>query len=150
MANTSEEFMGIQLDPVKVWEVNNLVQGPDVLRKNGCLINTGSIFYNGSFVLFTLYTTQRKKREPERYRRTRKSINFPAKRLRRLSWRKENNPKVQQISQVVTSSDPITIRTENKGKLRRLKDILRYMEDRLNSLQGNGKGFAVSKNFIIL
>lgn len=42
-AQLCAEFMGIHLDARKVWQFNNQKQGPEYKRKNGCIINTGSI-----------------------------------------------------------------------------------------------------------
>lgn len=36
------EFMGIRLDPRQVWEENAKRQGPEVKRKNGCIVYTGN------------------------------------------------------------------------------------------------------------
>jgi len=35
-------FMNIKLDPARVWQDNNLKQGPEYKRKNGCVVNTGN------------------------------------------------------------------------------------------------------------
>ena len=34
--------MGIHLDPIKVYEDNCKKTGPEISRKNGCIVNTGS------------------------------------------------------------------------------------------------------------
>ncbi len=45
--------MGIHLDAQEVWQHNNQKQGPEYVRKNGCLINTGSILSsNASYYTF--------------------------------------------------------------------------------------------------
>ena len=35
------EFADLNIDPRKIWEVNNAKTGDDVKRKNGCVVNTG-------------------------------------------------------------------------------------------------------------
>lgn len=39
------EYVGVHLDPRDVWASNNEKQGPEYRRKNGCIINTGSILF---------------------------------------------------------------------------------------------------------
>eukprot|EP00126_Sphaerothecum_destruens_P002369 Sdes_comp15811_c0_seq1m4883 len=39
---STAEFMGLHIDPLKVKEANDKLQGPDIKRKNGCIINTGN------------------------------------------------------------------------------------------------------------
>ena len=35
------EFMGLHLDLEQIWLKNAARQGPEVFRKNGCIVNTG-------------------------------------------------------------------------------------------------------------
>lgn len=44
IANQRAEFMGLHIDPDKVRMENAKKQGPDVKRKNGCVVNSGSVY----------------------------------------------------------------------------------------------------------
>ncbi|KAI8373483.1 hypothetical protein EDC96DRAFT_40957 [Choanephora cucurbitarum] len=39
---STAEFAGLHIDPKVVGAKNALIQGPDIKRKNGCIVNTGS------------------------------------------------------------------------------------------------------------
>jgi len=108
--------MGIQLDPMKIWEINNSIQGNGVVRKNGCIINTGN--------------NPNKEERTRKILENRKKFQLPQDEIDKIVLPEREPPK-----------DPVTVRTENKAKLRRLKEILQYMEGRLNDIQeGNNKG----------
>lgn len=53
------EFMGLHLDLEQIWLKNASKQGPDVIRKYGCIINTGD---NMSKALVKKLRDQNKKR----------------------------------------------------------------------------------------
>lgn len=38
---TSTEFAGLHIDPKVIGERNSKIQGPDIKRKNNCIVNTG-------------------------------------------------------------------------------------------------------------
>lgn len=35
------EFAGLHIDPLVIGEKNSKIQGPDIKRKNNCIVNTG-------------------------------------------------------------------------------------------------------------
>jgi len=99
-------FMGIKLDASRVWEENNKKQGPEYKRKNGCIVNTG---------------------------------NNPTKEERRRQI--DENRKIYQLTAEEIGSVVIPTREEapivsvntqqeKKAKLKRLKSILQYMEEK--------------------
>jgi hypothetical protein len=60
-------FMGIKLDPAKVWEENNKKQGSEYKRKNGCLVNTGSKIKTVTSLICKI--TQPKRRDNDKWQR---------------------------------------------------------------------------------
>jgi len=99
-------FMGIKLDASKVWEENNKKQGLEYKRKNGCLVNTG---------------------------------NNPTKEERHRQI--EENRKKYGLQQEVIDSIVIpaklpdeklamNLKSEKKSKLKRLKKMVQYMEEK--------------------
>lgn len=39
-----QEFAGLHVDPLVIGEKNSKIQGPNIKRKNNCIVNTGSKF----------------------------------------------------------------------------------------------------------
>jgi len=103
------EFMGLRVDAQVVWAHNNLKQGSEYKPKNGCLINTGN--------------------NPTK-EETRRKLDENRKRFG------IDPQKVESI--VVPSRAPAKELTmqEKRNRLRRLKENLVYMQQRLEFLQG--------------
>jgi len=106
-------FMGIKLDPEKVWLENSKKVGDQYKRKNCCLVNTGN-----------------NPTKEERQRHIEEN-------------RQKFGLSVEEIESVVIpvkKVDPVAelaMKTEKKAKLKRLKSMLEYMEEHYKASFGD-------------
>lgn len=104
------EFMGIRLDPEEVYAINQKKTG--VIRKNGCIINTGN---NPTF--------------EERQRKIKENTI-------RFGLSQEESDAI-----ILPQPKPLTKESEIKVKIARLqmlRERLRYFEEKLAELEGRG------------
>jgi hypothetical protein len=106
------EFYGIHLDAQKVWYDNSLKQGPQYVRKNGCLINAGN--------------NPTKEERAAKIEANRKKYDLPEEVIEST------------VLPVLQAAD---VKQAKREKLKRLRETLAYMEQRLEKMaNGNGNG----------
>jgi hypothetical protein len=99
--------MGIHLDPREIWKYNQTKQGPQYVRKNGCLINTGN--------------NQTKEEREKKIKENKKKWG--------LSQQVIESIVLPQCELTVENEE--TIKKNKKEKLKHLKELLLYMLKRL-------------------
>eukprot|EP01114_Cavostelium_apophysatum_P013695 TRINITY_DN3376_c0_g1_i2.p1 TRINITY_DN3376_c0_g1~~TRINITY_DN3376_c0_g1_i2.p1 ORF type:complete len:321 (+),score=67.40 TRINITY_DN3376_c0_g1_i2:110-964(+) len=116
------DFMGIHLDPEMLWTENNAKQGPDIVRKNGCIVNTG----NNPTV------EQRRKNIEEN--------------KKKFGLSKEEIDAIEMPTVTLVPQDAELVLNEKKSKLRNLRQLLIIMESRLQLLGGDLSATAVPQD----
>eukprot|EP01135_Chromosphaera_perkinsii_P001744 Nk52_evm13s210 gene=Nk52_evmTU13s210 len=118
---STAEFQGIHLDPLKVKEANDKIQGPDVKRKNGCIVNTGN--------------AMSKEEKLTKIEENRKKYEIP----------EAEYEKIVLVNAAADVQDPLAVLKSKRMELAAAKQELNLIEEAIEAKQKDELAVKVSK-----